>query len=100
MGMSKFRFSPELRLLNQSDFRNVFDNTEIKANHPSLLILARMNSSNSPRLGLVIAKKNVKLAVNRNRIKRLIREEFRLHQNFLPPIDLVAIASSSTSRYG
>jgi len=45
-----------------------------------------------PRLGLVIGKKNVKLAVQRNRIKRQIREFFRIHQSTFTGLDLVFIA--------
>ncbi|MEY8215135.1 MAG: ribonuclease P protein component, partial [Colwellia sp.] len=46
------------------------------------------------RLGLAIAKKRVKLAVQRNRIKRIIRESFRLNQHELPPIDMVVMVKS------
>lgn len=45
-----------------------------------------------PRLGLVIAKKNIKLAVGRNRVKRLIRESFRSRQHQLPAIDAIVLA--------
>ena len=43
------------------------------------------------RLGLVIAKKNVRLAVQRNRIKRLLRESFRAHHGS-QGIDIVVLA--------
>ena len=42
-----------------------------------------------PRLGLVIAKRFLPLAVQRNRVKRLIREQFRLAQTDLPPVDII-----------
>lgn len=38
-----------------------------------------------PRLGMMIGKKNAKLSVLRNAIKRRIREQFRLRQSMLPP---------------
>lgn len=44
-----------------------------------------------PRVGLVIAKKNVRLAVQRNRVKRIIRETFRHRQHELAPIDIVVL---------
>lgn len=87
-----FGFSKNARLLTSSDFSAVFDNAEIKAPHPCFLVLARFNSLNHPRLGLVIAKKNVRLAVDRNRLKRLIRESFRLKQHHLPAIDAIVLA--------
>jgi ribonuclease P protein component len=45
-----------------------------------------------PRLGLAIAKKNIRKAVTRNLIKRAIRENFRLQQHQLPCIDIVVLA--------
>ena len=41
------------------------------------------------RLGLVVGKKLLKRSVDRNRIKRIIREQFRLLRPDLPVCDLV-----------
>ena len=49
-----------------------------------------------PRLGIVISKKNCQLAVNRNRIKRKVREHFRLNQAILSGKDIVVLLRSST----
>lgn len=56
------------------------------------MVLARRNTLGFPRLGLAIARKQVRHAVRRNRIKRLIRESFRLHQQELSALDVVVIA--------
>ena len=87
----RFCFSKQQRLLNSSDFSRVFDNAPLKASHPQFLILAKLGNT-SPRLGLVIAKKNVRLAVDRNKVKRLIRESFRHKQHHLPTIDAIVLA--------
>lgn len=50
-------------------------------------------SVSAPRLGLAIAKKKVPLASNRNRIKRLIREQFRLNQANFPPVDVIVMVT-------
>lgn len=50
------------------------------------------------RLGMVISKRQCALAVNRNRIKRVIREQFRLKQHALQGIDLVVLLKSSTKK--
>ncbi len=42
-----------------------------------------------PRLGLALAKRAVPRSVDRNRIKRCLREAFRRKQHDLPPFDLV-----------
>ena len=73
-------FSKALRLLTPADFKQVFDAAELRVSSKELLILARINRFDHPRLGLVIAKKHVRRAVQRNRIKRVIRESFRHRQ--------------------
>jgi len=45
-----------------------------------------------PRLGIIVAKKNVRLATNRNRVKRFIRETFRNKQHKLSSIDAIVLA--------
>ncbi len=90
--MADYSFGKSLRLLNGPDYKAVFDNALLKISSPQLLMLARPNSLDHPRLGLVIAKKNVRLAVQRNRAKRAIRECFRLQQQQLPAVDIVVLA--------
>ena len=58
---------------------------------PQLLILAKDNGSQHPRLGLVVAKKNIRHATGRNRAKRHIRETFRLRQDELGGLDIVVL---------
>ena len=56
------------------------------------LVLLRPNGSKTTRLGITVTKKIGK-AVKRNRIKRHVREFFRLNKHSLPPgCDLVVIA--------
>jgi ribonuclease P protein component len=52
----------------------------------------RSNELGHARLGLAISKRVSKRAVERNRIKRLLRESFRRIRHRLPPIDLVVMA--------
>ncbi|TVZ41679.1 ribonuclease P protein component [Alteromonadaceae bacterium 2753L.S.0a.02] len=87
-----FRFCKSHRLLSSGEFTVVFNDAPYKASHPNYLILATNNTLEHPRLGLVIAKKNVRSAVDRNRLKRLIRETFRLKQHHLPAIDAIVLA--------
>lgn len=69
----------------------MFDNAQ-KISHGSYLILYRANSLNNPRLGLIVAKKNIKHANQRNQFKRIIRESFRINQHNLPNVDIIVLA--------
>ena len=89
--MTNNTFPRQGRLLSTEEFDAVFKNP-VRAGAPGMLILAKMNQLQRPRLGLVVPKKVLKRAVWRNRVKRLVREAFRQHQDFLPAADLVFIA--------
>ena len=41
------------------------------------------------RLGLVVGKKLLKRAVDRNRLKRIVRDQFRQQRQRLPACDLI-----------
>jgi ribonuclease P protein component len=85
-------FGKAKRLLNARDYSPVFDSPDARASHQHLLLLARFTQGPEHRLGLVIAKKNVRLAVQRNRIKRLSREFFRSLPNSDLSMDVVLLA--------
>jgi ribonuclease P protein component len=53
---------------------------------------AKRNTLEHPRLGLAIALKIAGSGVARNRLRRTVRESFRLHQHELPAVDLVVSA--------
>ncbi len=89
---SQYSFGKASRLLNARDYSRVFDGAEARASHKHVLLLEKHNDRPGHRLGLVVAKKNVRLAVQRNRVKRLAREMFR-HADPLPPyMDVVLLA--------
>jgi len=51
-------------------------------------VLYKDNGEQEARLGLAISKKLCKLAVGRNRLKRVARESFRLHRAELSGLDI------------
>ena len=94
--MTQFDFSRQRRLLTAGDYRRVFEQAAFKVSDQHLLILARPSVHDHSRLGLVIAKKGIKLAVHRNRIKRIVRDSFRTlctQTNEFPlPLDIVILS--------
>jgi ribonuclease P protein component len=88
------RFTPAQRLRCKSDFDRVYK--EGRRHTDALFALVvRSNTATTARLGLAIAAKTVGNAVRRNRVKRLIRESFRVHQHELPAVDIVVNARSA-----
>jgi ribonuclease P protein component len=78
------------RLTETDEFSSVFGFR--KTIRGKLLILhyqPRTVSETNARLGLVVGKKLLKRAVDRNRCKRVLREQFRLRRTELPACDLV-----------
>ena len=74
--MIKLNFPRELRLLTPEQFKYVFQQPQ-RAGSPEITVLARPNNLEHPRLGLTVAKKHLKRAHERKRIKRLCRESVR-----------------------
>ena len=70
------KFSRQSRLLKPVQFRLVFKNP-IRSDDNYFRVLARKNSKDHHRLGMAVSKKVCTRAVDRNRIKRVIRECFR-----------------------
>ena len=91
MAEHDFSFPPQLRLKKPTEYKKVFAKP-VKSSDTYFTLLAIKNDFDHPRLGLAIAKKNIKKAVHRNVIKRAVRENFRIQQKNLGNIDIVVLA--------
>jgi ribonuclease P protein component len=79
------------RIVDKKDYARTFSEAErIAAKY--LVLLYCSNSLPQSRLGLAISKKHLATAVERNRVKRRIREFFRLHQTQYSGLDIVFIS--------
>lgn len=84
------RFLPEEHLRRPEDFQLVYDRKQSAADG-TLIVYVRPNGLTHHRLGLSVSRK-FGSAVVRNRLRRLLREAFRLHKQEIPPgFDLVLI---------
>ena len=77
-----------MRLNNPQDFKRCFLSRKIIKNAAFTLPYSK-NESQTARLGVNIAKKKIKRAVDRNKIKRAAREAFRIRH--FKGIDIVLI---------
>jgi len=62
------------------------------------MVAARPNDLGHPRLGLAVGVRAAGGAVNRNRIKRLVRESFRCSSQGMPSVDLVVNARPAAGK--
>lgn len=91
------RFPRRVRLTGPAEYQRVFNNCQHRVNNRWLTVLATPNTLDHPRLGLAISRKVAKTAVARNRIKRVIRESFRLHQGRLGALDIVVLGRTGVA---
>lgn len=86
-----FSFSREQRLLTGSDYKAVFEQGK-RSGNPYWTVYAWHHDQATTQLGLAIAKKTVRRAHERNRLKRLARETFRHLQSQLIGVNFVVMA--------
>ncbi len=78
----------DARLVEKADFDRVFADNQ-RARTDFVMVMAHPNPVGHPRLGMVIAKRILARAVDRNRVKRCVRESFRQVLPTLPACDFV-----------
>ncbi len=88
---ARLTFTAQQRLRRKSDFAAVHARGKRIADGYFAMI-ARANELPRPRLGLAVSVKTAGSSVERNRIRRLVREAFRLRQHDLPMLDIVVSA--------
>ncbi|MDP2787854.1 MAG: ribonuclease P protein component [Pseudomonadota bacterium] len=87
------------KMRKTDEFSSVFRFRCVRA-MPGLDLLSAPNGLDYPRLGMIVPKKIIATAVGRNRIKRVIREVFRLNQAELVGLDVVARIRSKSAEVG
>jgi ribonuclease P protein component len=92
-----FPFSKQQRLLNSAEFKQVIISpiAQIADNVFTIRVAYLQNSESEKgkfsQLGITIPKRYVRKAVQRNTIKRIVRESFRLNHSNVPALAIVVM---------
>ena len=79
------------KLPSSLDYLKTFQSFDIEVKKNNLVLKARKNNLTLPRLGYNIPKRGTRLANRRNRLKRLIKEYFRLNSRNFKNMDFVLV---------
>ncbi len=79
------------RLRRKSEFEAAYASGR-RVGNGYFAVTAHTNELGWPRLGMAVASRTAGGSVERNRIRRIIRESFRLHQHEIPALDIVVSA--------
>ena len=84
-------------LVGKKDFDNVFKNSDASFTSGAFVVILKKNEISSTRTGIIIQKKFVTLAVNRNYIKRKFREI--IMRSELNSFDIVLIVKNKIEEF-
>lgn len=77
------------RLTKRTEFDSILQDADIRLTRFPVRLVAKANTLGFARLGTIVAKRNVRSAVDRNRVRRLLREWFRAHADRFRSYDIV-----------
>jgi ribonuclease P protein component len=89
--MAGFDLPRTARLLSRSDFAALREGSQRLVTR-SFVAEYRLSEKGLARMGVAISRRVSKRAVERNRIRRTIRESFRANRAELPHVDILVIA--------
>ena len=84
-------------ITSKEGFKKIFDSPDKKYSTNNILVLSRFNDHGFARIGVAIRKKDTKLAVDRNNIKRKIKGSFLSKVLELPDMDFVVYVKRNLS---
>jgi ribonuclease P protein component len=87
----RLSFGADLRLRSKLQFDAVYAGGR-RIDDKFFALRVKANGLDHARVGLAVAVKTAGNAVARNRLRRLVRESFRLSQHELPAVDVVVSA--------
>jgi len=97
--MGAFSFADKDRILKREEFLRIgAEGKKVRTDH--FIIIYKKNDLGVSRLGITVSRK-IGGAVKRNRVKRILREFFRLNRSLLPlSTDFIIIAGRGSFLIG
>jgi ribonuclease P protein component len=92
-----YRFRKADRLPDAAAYSRVFRGAD-KSRDEFFTVLSKANGTDYARLGLAISKKHCRKASGRNRLKRIVRESFRMIRPELGGVDVVVLGQPGSGR--
>ena len=90
-----YSYSRKYRLASKVEVQSVFAAKPKKISRQYLLVLYTPNQLHHARLGIIAGKQHLRRAVDRNRVRRIIRESFRQQKETLKGFDVIVMIRSS-----
>ena len=98
-GAPGFRLPKSQRLVCSTEYQSVITHG-CRSKDTLFVVYAEGNGRQFGRLGVTVSRRVAPKAVERNRIKRAIKESFRHQQKILMGLDIVTIARGATQGIG
>lgn len=89
------RFGRVFKINRPSQYAAVFNSADFRVSSPHLTFIVKKNNLPYARIGVVVAKKKIKRAVDRNLAKRIVKESFRKGEATMLALDIVVLVRES-----
>ncbi|APD07170.1 ribonuclease P [Flavobacteriaceae bacterium UJ101] len=78
--IKRYTLSKEEKLKSKKSIERLFSEGKSFVQHPIRIVYIKNETSDINQVAFSVSKRNFKLAVDRNRVKRLMREAYRLNK--------------------
>ncbi len=95
--LKQFGFSSNIKIRKTKDFQQFFKRSH-RLDDSAFRLYYRTNKFEFPRMGVITSKRNIRMATQRNRLKRIARDFFRLRQHDLDCMDIIIMAQKQSDR--
>ena len=87
------------KLINKKEFDKVFKSPKVAYSKEFVVLAIKNKECCNAKFGVIVAKKKIKQANKRNKIKRIVREFFRLNKNKFASLNFIFIANKNIDKF-